>query len=960
MACESKKISELTKITTLNPGDLIPIVQDGENKAVTVQDLLCQKPKGNCCEDKKTLSEILLAANKALEMARVAWKMSNKAFNEVCSLKEKVNALDVAVSDLQQILCQFENFKNWVINHFDQLERSLAITIEKGTSINGQFTTYTFKQGGVAISPVVQQPRMAPSLNAIYNEWPVTVEQILQLKSDMSQRLYFRAGKFEQNGQYYNGLQEVDAIYIPTRINHLDDGENVITGINVGYNDNKPAQIVNNIATIPSFGGYTGNGIPVKLTGGKAYIDPADVEDKLDLNLDDLGDVETPNPHDGDVIYYNGTEWVNVPIATLISQNLDCEAVKACFSTENFNVAPLVVTLEYNERVANFAVTSSGAWKIQKVTSGDNVFTASIQDNVHQNPGTNLPLVITANSDNTSGQDREVEWDVIPWITVPGLIETQRIKVIQEAQATPPTPTNRTITYNISGGQTNSIKVNNEVVGNGGQKTAPDGSNYTVPIVSNDPGYRISSVTPSAGTYNTGTGTLTINPITADVTVQVVLEQIPAGQVTITYTGDIDKVASGLPSGNQTIVSQGDSYTNTITPITGYQFNNIVISPSGTGDVTTGNISIPQVNANTTIEITASTTGHSLSINPTTISINSEGTSLPIEVTVTNNCSESSNITIDDSQLPQGITVTRDSQTGNLLVEADPGIPFGNYIVTITNECGDTAQLTITTPLPYFDYSISEHSTGYFTPYGVPEEGTIEAVYAHHRDGFIDGVYNGITISHDTQDNSWNLTFPYPGQNGINDLEISYGGSESTNPRFQGTIIDNQNGTYTAKCAPVLGDLTTDSNYPIQAQNAADYEYGITVYVIVKGGSEFYNSYLHGVLDFAYVLAFGLDQINYHYYNYDTDYITYVNTSGETGKQIHGATIGGIPRSEFTLTLDQANTSSWIHNVDLTNETFDCDPGTAGTEGTIGFILNWNNPSSGSLSTTRTIKYIQE
>jgi hypothetical protein len=82
---------------------------------------------------------------------------------------------------------------------------------------------------------------MAPSLNAIYNEWPVTVEQILQLKSDMSQRLYFRAGKFEQNGQYYNGLQEVDAIYIPTRINHLDDGENVITGINVGYNDNKPA-----------------------------------------------------------------------------------------------------------------------------------------------------------------------------------------------------------------------------------------------------------------------------------------------------------------------------------------------------------------------------------------------------------------------------------------------------------------------------------------------------------------------------------------------------------------------------------------------------------------------------------------------------------------------------------------------------------------------------------------------
>lgn len=691
MACESKKISELTRVTTLNPGDLIPIIQDGENKAVTVQDLLCQKPKGNCCEDKKTLSEILLAANKALEMARVAWKMSNKAFNEVCSLKEKVNALDVAVSDLQQILCQFENFKNWVINHFDQLERSLAITIEKGTSINGQFTTYTFKQGGVAISPVVQQPRMAPSLNAIYNEWPVTVEQILQLKSDMSQRLYFRAGKFEQNGQYYNGLQEVDAIYIPTRINHLDDGENVITGINVGYNDNKPAQIVNNIATIPSFGGYTGNGIPVKLTGGKAYVDPSDVGDKLDL--DDLGDVETPNPHDGDVLYYDGTKWINIPVATLIAQNLDCEAVKACFSTENFNVAPLVVTLEYNERVANFAVTSSGAWKIQKVTSGDNVFTASIQDDVHQNPGTNLPLVITANSDNTTGQDREVEWDVIPWITVPGLIETQRIKVIQKAQAAPPTPTVITVdpdSVDTTEGTPISVDLDADTTCDDKTLTI-DSTNLvqgiTATVTNNNTKIHVEiDATVPEGNYSF---TVSDNCGSTPVVVPVIVN--PVGTVLVTYVGSH---VTGLPSGKKESATIGSNYTRTnIQPASGYEITNVTFQPTGgTFDDSTGTVSIPNIQTNVKVTITtqAITPTGTLTVNPTSITVPEGENTTDNTITISTTCS-GGNITIGTT--PAGISAVVNS--GHLVITVQDTVVAGTYTFTVSDDCGNSETITV-------------------------------------------------------------------------------------------------------------------------------------------------------------------------------------------------------------------------------------------------------------------------
>ena len=833
MACESKKISELTRITTLNPGDLIPIVQDGENKAVTVQDLLCQTPKGNCCEDKKTLSEILLAANKALEMARVAWKMSNKAFNEVCSLKEKVNALDVAVSDLQQILCQFENFKNWVINHFDQLERSLAITIEKGTSINGQFTTYTFKQGGVAISPVIQQPRMAPSLNAIYNEWPVTVEQILQLKSDMSQRLYFRAGKFEQNGQYYNGLQEVDAIYIPTRINHLDDGENVITGINVGYNDNKPAQIINNIATIPSFGGYTGNGIPVKLTGGKAYIDPADVEDKLDLNLDDLGDVETPNPHDGDVLYYNGTDWVNVPIATLIAQNLDCEAIKACFSTENFNVAPLVVTLEYNERVANFAVTSSGAWKIQKVTSGDNVFTASIQDNVHQNPGTHS-LNISAGSDNTTGQDREVEWDVIPWITVPGLITTQRIKVIQKAQAAPPTPTDRIITYNISGGQTNSIKVNNEIVGNGGQKTAPDGSNYTVPIVSNDPGYRIANVTPSAGTYNNGT--LTINPITSDVTVQVVLEEIPAGTHNVTYVvdGDASKITN-LPN-NPVTVTNGQSYTYTPTIEQGYEIptNGVTFNPNGNGSCDGTTITIPQgVTTDTTVTIRVVASSSALDVNPDIITV-PQGQTTDTNITVSTTCTGGE---YNARNLPTGITAVK--QTGGFKVTVQSSVSAGQYQFEVYDDCGNTHIITVNVQASWLDNINLGVNGNQFNAFGVIEE-RFNANSSVAIDPAVSNPYQASTYT-----------------NGAATYDVNLGQGPSTDINYlkdhlylrQQVVTGNEGGTDTSQYRETkLSDF--DSSYE-QKPSGSNYRYPFTADINLDGNNNVILSIACLPTDFA-------------------------------------------------------------------------------------------------------------
>ena len=729
MACESKKISELTEACQVNPNDILPIVQDGTNKYVKVKDLLKGKCGDDTQEDDCCCSKALSKAVTALDFSRTAMDLANKAFDKACQVDTKLGALEQRVTELEQIICNIQSQITQIFNRFDQLEEGLTVTVV--TTSETTLDKHEIKQGGIT-KGIIQVLRPTSNINQNGQGLPADAWQVRLaldgLKSEVTKNLTFVSGKFNNPGLTYNGTSPV-SVNIPTALSQLDNDGNFLEGVR-GHDGNL-VQVVNHIAelgplptaTSTVLGGIkvgysqSGKKYPVKLdSNNKAYIDLTSLPTGAE-NLDDLGDVDLTSPQNGDILYFDGTNWINVPFEDLIGQN--CEAIKACFSTENFNVAPLVVTLEYNERVANFAVTSSGAWKIQKVTSGDNVFTASIQDDVHQNPGTNLPLVITANSDNTTGQDREVEWDVIPWITVPGLIETQRIKVIQKAQATPPTPTDRTITYNISGGQTNSIKVNNEVVGNGGQKTAPDGSNYTVPIVSNDPGYRIANVTPSAGTYNNGT--LTINPITSDVTVQVVLEEIPAGTHNVTYVvdGDASKITN-LPNSPVT-VTNGQSYTYTPTIEQGYEIptNGVTFNPNGNGSYDGTTITIPQgVTTDTTVTIrVVAESQTSITVNPDTITVPQGQTTTNNEIEVSTTCTGGQ---INVRNLPTGITAVEEN--GHLKITVQSSVAAGQYQFEVYDDCGNTHTVTVNVQASWLDNINLGVNGNQFNAFGIIEE----------------------------------------------------------------------------------------------------------------------------------------------------------------------------------------------------------------------------------------------
>ena len=78
--------------------------------------------------------------------------------------------------------------------------------------------------------------------------------------------------------------------------------------------------------------GYSQSGkkYPVKLdSSNKAYVDLTGLPTGAE-NLDDLGDVELASPQSGDILYYDGTKWVNTDLATLVNSLIDCNTIKTC------------------------------------------------------------------------------------------------------------------------------------------------------------------------------------------------------------------------------------------------------------------------------------------------------------------------------------------------------------------------------------------------------------------------------------------------------------------------------------------------------------------------------------------------------------------------------------------------------------------------------------------------------
>ena len=746
--CVSKPISAFSWVSLpLEGTEMIPVVQNGENKIVQVKDLFCPSGSSNCND--ACLAELKCDVSFALELAKRAMQVADTAFKTACANDAKLSALEQLVDQHDTLICEIQRRITDLYNTIEHLKTTLKVSINK--RVQSPNNIYDFYQGSEYIDyisvPILttdlspNSAGMAADASAVYAAIP---ERLSQLINDLKY-VTFNSGKFTESGTQYNG-STTKTIHVPTRTSHLvnDGDENgndfliglkdyagndvpvtsgvadlsrndlpvatsnklgaVKLGSDVRAGDGAPLKLnsqnqgiiapaTNDVyGTIKVGATVDGNKYPVTLDGnGRGIVDLSSFSGGVD-ELNDLDDVTAPNPSAGDILYYDGTKWINSDLATLVNQLIDCQTVIDCIGgTVNFNVAPLEIVLAYNKRNTNgtpFVVTSNGAWIIRKKFGGSE-FSADINDNTPQTG--DGEFLVTVSSDNNTGDLRQAIWEVIPKVTVPGYIEPIEVVVKQK--------TSRTIRYVVVGNGTAS-----DVSGlpSGNSAKVNDGANYSRSNILPKSGFEITSVTfsPSTGaSYTPSNGKVYISNVTNDVTVIIEINPAVVSQHKVTYIipDNADKID----------ISAGDIYVNDgvayIEDLAGaindprYEITNVSINPQANGsyDTNTGEVTVPDtVTTDTEITITIAPKQSGLSASPNPVDVVKNGSQQTKTVTITNTCA-TNGIVLNRGTLPSGVTATLNSAKTKITLKVPDATPVGSYTFTITNDCGDTETITL-------------------------------------------------------------------------------------------------------------------------------------------------------------------------------------------------------------------------------------------------------------------------
>lgn len=161
MSCKPLKISEMPGVHCLHPSDLLPIVRDGENRALTLdqlfhtfKELLPPPPHhgGDCLEAIRKACDALALANKALMAADQSYRIARDSWDLANTNKE-------AIVEINSQICE-------ILLRLDALEQeeSSKITIITNETDPKQIV-YTFKDNNEIIATVTV-PKFATDLTA--------------------------------------------------------------------------------------------------------------------------------------------------------------------------------------------------------------------------------------------------------------------------------------------------------------------------------------------------------------------------------------------------------------------------------------------------------------------------------------------------------------------------------------------------------------------------------------------------------------------------------------------------------------------------------------------------------------------------------------------------------------------------------------------------------------------------
>lgn len=287
----------MDKVIHLYPEDIFPLVQEGKNKIITLDQLLhemhemiehhhhdcghnfedpcsCEKALYEAKQADTKAAEALCNSLEALDSAKSAFLAANKAFDLSKETKTLAENNESRITSLESNLCSINVRLDVLDKKIDDTAAKVKVTMKAVESSTDY--QYIFYQG--------------------INQVDSNIVGIVTVpKTDAT--LTFAAGKFADSTlTSYNG-SVAGTLKIPTNISDLEGGI-------------KTATILKNNVSTTINPDANGN---LDLTG----IDQTKSLTGLTT------DVTLTTPTTGDVLYYNGTKWINTNLSTLITDKVN-------------------------------------------------------------------------------------------------------------------------------------------------------------------------------------------------------------------------------------------------------------------------------------------------------------------------------------------------------------------------------------------------------------------------------------------------------------------------------------------------------------------------------------------------------------------------------------------------------------------------------------------------------------
>ena len=350
----------MDKARHLYPEDIFPLVQEGKNKIITLDQLLhemhemiehhhhdcghnfedpcsCEKALYEAKQADTKAAEALCNSLEALDSAKSAFLAANKAFDLSKETKTLAENNESRITSLESNLCSINVRLDVLDKKIDDTAAKVKVTMKAVESSTDY--QYTFYQGidqidsnivGIVTVPktdatltLAGKPADAAAVGQQFTNIKDLIEQVKnELNTTQAGSGLSTTGEYIKNvtAHYINNaasLADADtildqAIYdsnikINKNIQDISDLKVSVTNLGSGV---KTATILKNNVTTTVNPDANGN---LDLTSIKGTTALAGLTD----------DVTLTTPTTGDILYYNGTKWVNTNLNTLITDKVN-------------------------------------------------------------------------------------------------------------------------------------------------------------------------------------------------------------------------------------------------------------------------------------------------------------------------------------------------------------------------------------------------------------------------------------------------------------------------------------------------------------------------------------------------------------------------------------------------------------------------------------------------------------